>query len=68
MSPVYLFKCDCGHEFEELRAVDLRECAICPKCGKTATRKFTPIPFSFGWTLSDASHERFHKDEFVKNV
>jgi putative FmdB family regulatory protein len=68
--PVYEFKCDqCGHKFETFKHVDNRNDANCPLCGKPARRLFSPVSFSFGWVLSERSHEiGGPKEEFVKNI
>ena len=41
----------------------------CPKCGHQAEKRMSTFNFSFGWRLTDASHERFGpRDEFEKDV
>lgn len=39
------------------------------QCGREAERRYTPIPFSVGWRLTERSHERFGpRDEFERDV
>ena len=41
----------------------------CPQCGVQGQRKWVGLPFSFGFKLSDRSHERFGpRDEFIRDV
>ena len=36
--PVYDYKCvQCGHRFEQLRAISQRDAAVCPRCGAAIT-------------------------------
>ena len=36
--PTYDYRCSCGHEFEEFQGINSEPVAICPKCGKDASR------------------------------
>jgi putative FmdB family regulatory protein len=68
--PLYEFYCEsCQLKFEALKTVDERHEAQCPQCGKSVPKVMSIVNHTFGWTLSDRSHERFGpRDEFVKNV
>jgi len=66
----YLYYCPvCNHSFEIRKPMaKVGKSEECPKCGIKAVRKYTPISSTFGWRLSDESHERFHKDELVRDI
>jgi len=68
--PLYEYRCGaCGLKFEALKPVEERQIAQCPQCGQPAKKIISPVNFSFGWTLSDRSNDRFGpRDEFVKDV
>lgn len=54
----YEYECsECQHTFEVRHSMTEDYTAKCPKCGGECKRKFSPIPFSFGWRLSEKSHE-----------
>lgn len=37
--PMYSYRCEaCGHDFEELVAMDRRDDVVCPKCGGRVRR------------------------------
>ena len=37
--PIYIYKCECGQEYQELRKVKDRDIPLkCKKCGKNAER------------------------------
>ena len=66
--------CDLDVEIKKpmARATDEEFCSI---CGTKMERKFSPLPFSFGWKFSETSHLPIeqrppgHKqDELVKNI
>jgi len=57
--PHYLYYCaycDCSFEISKSMAKSSNE-ELCPKCGIKSQRRYTPIPFSFGWRLQDKCHE-----------
>ena len=67
--PLYEYLCSCGLKFDALKNVDEGGTAECPKCGKRATKVMSVVNHSFGWALSERSHERFGpRDEYVKDV
>lgn len=69
--PLYLYKCeDCGEVTEKLvRRLHLAMWSLCPHCSGNAKRIPATCNWSFGWRLSDRSHERFGpRDEYVPNV
>ena len=46
-----------------------RETSACPRCFMSAPKVMSVVNHTFGWTLSERSHERFGpKNEFVKDV
>jgi putative FmdB family regulatory protein len=67
---IYLYQCLKHGMFEVSKSManaPLPE--ACPECGQQAQRKYVGLPFSFGFKLSDRSHERFGpRDEFVRDV
>jgi putative FmdB family regulatory protein len=65
--PLYEYVCECGNRFTELHYVDTPT-AYCRECGKIAKRVPSITNHTFGFRLSDESHIRFHKDEFVRDV
>ncbi|GAH44869.1 unnamed protein product [marine sediment metagenome] len=67
---IYLYECtSCGLSFEVNKPMADASCPEqCPDCGEKAVRKFTPLPFSVGWVLSEASHTRGNPDELVRNI
>lgn len=69
--PIYPYHCPtCDHSFEIKKPmVKAGMVEWCPKCGIRAERIFTPIPFSFGFRLTERSHQRFGpKDEMERDV
>lgn len=53
--PLYMYKCECGHEFEEL-AKFTEETQPCPECEKVAKRQMSAPSHRlnvFGKTLAD---------------
>ena len=56
---VYLYWCPlCDFSFEISKPMaQSSEDVACPKCGLKAGRKYTPIPFTFGFRLTDRCHE-----------
>lgn len=66
--PLYEYLCRKGHRFEKLQRSRDVEIETCPECGIVSDRLISVVNHAFGWTLSEASHERFAKDEFVRDV
>ncbi len=67
--PVYEFECPaCGLRGEINQSFDA-PLPECKKCGQKTVRLVSTVNFNFGeWRLTDSSHERFHKDEWEKNI
>lgn len=67
--PQYEYYCpQCQKKFEMNKAMESRHRAKCPDCNTESKIVPSVVNHTFGWTLSDKSHEPFAKDEFVKNV
>ncbi len=69
--PEYLYYCAvCDYYFDVKKSMyESARDEKCPKCGLIASRRYTPIPNSFGWRLSDRSYEiGGPRDEFVRDV
>ena len=68
--PIYEYYCPgCKQPIEINKPMELAGIAeYCSECGCTLQRMYAPIPFSFGWRLTEKSHERFAKDEYEKDV
>ena len=68
--PIYEFFCEpCQLKFEARKIISERDSVSCPKCGQKARRVISVVNHTFGWTLSDRSHERFGpRDEYVRDV
>ena len=66
--PLYEFECPEHGRFETSRRYEEIKDVRCPACKGEVERKYSPIGFSFGWKLSDASHIPGNPDRFVKNV
>lgn len=64
--PLYEFRCNrCGKIVEKRQPVaDVPP--VC--CGCKTERVFSTVNLSFGWRLTEKSHERFSKDEWEKDV
>ena len=67
MVRLYSYKCRCGEGFDAFRCMDERQSAPCPKCGSLASKVISVINQTYRWVLSEQSHERFAKDEFVRD-
>lgn len=67
---IYLYRCTEHGTFEISKPmVKSAKEEYCPQCGLQGQRKYLGLPFSFGFRLSDRSHERFGpRDEFVRDV
>ena len=69
--PIYLFYCShCDRSFEIKKLIaESGESEVCPFCGLMAERKYTPIPFTFGFRLTERSHQRFGpKEEMERDI
>ncbi len=66
--PLFEFSCDKCGRFEAARRYDQLSSVRCPACRGEVRRVYSPLAFSFGWRLSDESHERGHKDQLVKDI
>jgi putative FmdB family regulatory protein len=67
--PLYEYECPNGHRWEALKKSLEVDGIPCPTCGLSGKRLISPCNYSFGWKLSDESHNvRFHKDELVRDV
>ena len=68
--PLYEYVCEpCHLRFEVRKPVEKRHKAQCPNCGKLAFKVMSVVNHTFGFRLSDASHERFGpRDEMERNV
>jgi|GEM_PF-6184435 len=40
--PSYDYACSCGETFEAIKPLEFRASCICPYCGLTATKVFSP--------------------------
>jgi len=67
---LYEYLCEkCGRFEKFTRWQDADNKVKCPTCEGKVTRVFSPVNFTFGWTLSDESRwVKGVKDTFVKNV
>ena len=69
---IYPFYCQrCDHYFDVKKTIaEVSRVEDCPLCGQPAERKYTPIPHSFGWRLTDESHNKIghKKDEIEKAI
>jgi len=56
--PIYEYECEqCSLRFEIRRSFDGRSEAICPQCGGSARRIFSPVPIIFkgpGFYITDS--------------
>jgi len=59
----------CGEKFDDMMPYGARDFSTCPKCQCLSEKVLSPVNFTFGWKLSDESHNiRGHKDEFVRDI
>lgn len=67
---LYEYYCEhCRLRFEARKLRKEREKADCPQCGQPALKVMSVVNHTFGWTLSERSHERFGpRDEYVRDV
>lgn len=56
---LYLYYCPvCDWSFEIRKPMaKAGQDEECPKCGIKALRKYTPVMATFGWRMTEASHE-----------
>lgn len=68
--PIYEYQClQCHHKFEKQMSMEaMRKEEVCPECGGKSLRIMSVVHSSFGWRLTEASHERFAKDEFERDI
>ena len=68
--PLYEYIChNCELKFEVQKLMVNRAKADCPQCGQSAEKVMSTTNFTFGWTLSDRSHNRFGpKEEMVRAI
>lgn len=74
MCPLYEYQCPAGHKQEKLLTADVaakteRLRCIVVGCGRWAIRIISPCNFTFGWKLSDESHNvKGTIDKFVRDI
>lgn len=68
--PLYEYECEvCQIKFEVLKPIAERAKAQCPGCGQLADKVMSVNYHTFGWRLTDASHEPFGpRDEMERDV
>lgn len=67
--PIYQYRCKvCELGFEKLQPMPGEETMPCPECGGEGERIISIVNHTFGFRLSEKSHQRFHEDEFVRDV
>ena len=67
--PLCEYVCKKGHKFDKRQHSYDIEKEICPECSRVANRVMSIFNFTFGWTLSEASHEvGGPRDEYVRDV
>ena len=67
--PQYEFECNlCGERFDKQMPISEEETHECPKCGQPAPKIMSVVNSTFGWRLTEASHERFAKDEWERDI
>ncbi len=67
--PLYEFECEsCKTRFTVKKLVEDRRTSECPSCGNLAVLVISVVNHTFGWRLTEASHERFAKDEWERAV
>ncbi len=67
---IYEYYCEkCDYAFDIMKPmVEIGELEFCPRCGIKAERQYTPVAHTFGWTLSEDSHIKGHKDRLVRDI
>lgn len=66
--PIYEYSClKCGHNFEIITTYS-GELVNCPICSGEVERLLSTFNHTFGWRLTEQSHERFAKDEFERDI
>lgn len=66
---LYEFECNkgCGRFEVSRRYEEIKE-VRCPACKGEARRVVSPVNFTFGFRLSESSHEIGAKDELVRRI
>ena len=67
---IYLYYCAyCDKSFEIKKPMAKSgEDEVCPKCGVKAMRRYTAVAHTFGWRLTEKSHEKGNKDELERDI
>ena len=65
--PLYEFECNCGERFEKIKPMS--ECAddVLCSCGKMAARVMSTFIDIWPWILTEKSHHKGAKDQWVKD-
>lgn len=63
---LYEYKCACGLKHEKITDDKEKEADLC-ECGQMARRVISISPVKWGWILTEASHHKGNKDEWVKD-
>ncbi len=62
---LYEYQCNgCGEKFEAWKTSQTRIWAICPKCGKEASKVFSAPNITYTWVLDGLTHDeprRWHE-------
>lgn len=67
--PLYVYECpNCGERFEYILSYGASDVMKCPNCSHIGSRAITAANFTVGWRLTEASHERFSKDEWERDA
>lgn len=67
--PMYEYRCEnCKVEGQKQKPIEERFNEFCPRCGQQMSLVPCVVNNTFGWTLSDKSHKRFVKDEWVRAI
>lgn len=68
--PLFEYVCEaCQIKFEVLKPIAERAKAQCPGCGQLVKKVMSVVNHSFGFRLTDASHERFGpRDEMERDI
>lgn len=65
---LYEYKCKCGEKFEARQPLELRQTALCPKCGSVAAKVFSVINATFTWVIDSIKSDtprRYH-DPYIE--
>ena len=66
--PLYEYRCKCGFRFDEFKPIEERATHPCPACGKVAQKILSVFSDTFGWRLTEKSHERGAVDNYERAV